>query len=178
MTSSEPLNNEPQQHSNANIDDDFPEGGWRAWSVVLGAWCAMIPSMGMLNTIGVLEAWIGENQLAALPKSQTAWVVSLYAFFLYIGGSCAGAIFDRYGLRPVIIPSSVGMVASMMCLSVSKGIPRMQSNAPWFRKANVPVRQSIINSCYPSASWEACQLASYSPQASQQSAIGSPNVKA
>lgn len=50
----------------------------------------MIPSMGMLNTIGVLEAWIGEHQLAALPKSQTAWVVSLYAFFLYIGGSCAG----------------------------------------------------------------------------------------
>lgn len=87
----------------------------------------MIPSMGMLNTIGVLEAWIGENQLAALPKSQTAWVVSLYAFFLYIGGSCAGAIFDRYGLRPVIIPGSIGMVASMMCLSVSKGMSPTQS---------------------------------------------------
>ena len=90
MISHGPLGNEQQQSPNVDTDDEIPEGGWRAWSVVLGAWCAMIPSMGMLNTIGVLDAWIGENQLAALPKSQTAWVVSLYAFFLYIGGSCAG----------------------------------------------------------------------------------------
>lgn len=90
MPSTGPPNDEHEENHNAEIDDEFPEGGWCAWSVVLGAWCAMIPSMGMLNTIGVLDAWIGENQLAALPKSQTAWVVSLYAFFLYIGGSCAG----------------------------------------------------------------------------------------
>jgi len=77
-------------HLNRGMDSDCPEGGWRAWIVVLGAWCAMVPSMGMLNTIGILDAWIGENQLEALPKSQTAWIVSLYAFFLYIGGSCAG----------------------------------------------------------------------------------------
>lgn len=67
-----------------------PEGGLRAWLVVLGAWCAMIPSMGMLNTVGVIDAWIGENQLSSLPKSQTAWVVSIYAFLLYVGGSFAG----------------------------------------------------------------------------------------
>ncbi|KAM0723800.1 hypothetical protein Q7P37_000790 [Cladosporium fusiforme] len=122
-------------------DFDCPEGGFRAWLVVLGAWCAMIPSMGMLNTIGVVDAWISENQLQALPKSQIAWVVSIYAFLLYVGGSCTGecrifhsylldilqliffldkgAIFDRYGLRPVIIPGSIGIVASIMCLSVS-----------------------------------------------------------
>lgn len=133
---------DPQDEARDGI---YPEGGWRAWLVVLGAWCAMVPSMGMLNTIGVLDAWIGENQLASLPKSQTAWIVSLYAFLLYLGGSCigevafdtlmlsgtwyawtnncdiAGALFDRYGLRPVIIPGSIGMVASLMCLSVSTG---------------------------------------------------------
>jgi hypothetical protein len=79
-----------QQHDEPDGQAECPEGGWRAWSVVLGAWCAMVPSMGMLNTIGILDAWIGGNQLEALPKSQTAWIVSLYAFFLYIGGSCAG----------------------------------------------------------------------------------------
>ena len=94
MPSPEPQNDECQQISVPDVDADFPEGGWRAWSVVIGAWCAMIPSMGMLNTIGVLDAWIGENQLVALPKSQTAWVVSLYAFFLYIGGAGVGE-FDR-----------------------------------------------------------------------------------
>lgn len=96
MASPNQPENEHRQPPNTDNVEDFPEGGWRAWSVVLGAWCAMIPSMGMLNTIGILDAWIGENQLAALPKSQTAWVVSLYAFFLYIGGSCAGEC--RFGL--------------------------------------------------------------------------------
>lgn len=143
MTSpaSSPEDTKSQQDIELSDHAECPEGGWRAWSVVLGAWCAMVPSMGMLNTIGILDAWIGENELEALPKSQTAWIVSLYAFFLYIGGSCAGkrtmlylwqhtyhatgltrlsgAIFDRYGLRPVIIPGSIGMVASLMCLSVS-----------------------------------------------------------
>lgn len=88
-----------------------------------------------------------------------------------------GAIFDRYGLRPVIIPGSVGMVASLMCLSVSKGISQTQSTTLWSCKANVPVRQSTISFYYPSAYWVVYQLASYSPQASRQSAIGSPRDK-
>lgn len=93
MTSPISFPDEPkcQQHEDPNGTAECPEGGWRAWTVVLGAWCAMVPSMGMLNTIGILDAWIGENQLEALPKSQTAWIVSLYAFFLYIGGSFVGA---------------------------------------------------------------------------------------
>jgi len=90
MAPTQPSNDEQTPAPDVDINEECPEGGWRAWLVVLGAWCAMIPSMGMLNTIGVFDAWISENQLATLPKSQTAWVVSLYAFFLYIGGSCAG----------------------------------------------------------------------------------------
>ena len=88
---SHPNDNKRRQLDDHNVYAECPEGGWRAWTVVLGAWCAMVPSMGMLNTIGILDAWIGENQLEALPKSQTAWIVSLYAFFLYIGGSFVGA---------------------------------------------------------------------------------------
>jgi hypothetical protein len=40
----------------------------------------------------------------------------------------SGAIFDRYGLRPVIIPGSVGMVASLMCLSVSTSMSKLKSS--------------------------------------------------
>lgn len=38
-----------------------------------------------------------------------------------IKDECSGAIFDRYGLCALIVPGSLGMVASMMCLSVSTG---------------------------------------------------------
>ncbi|KAH7061577.1 major facilitator superfamily domain-containing protein [Macrophomina phaseolina] len=102
-------------------EPDYPEGGLSAWLVVFGAWCAMIPSMGLLNTIGVLQAWVAEHELKHYSESNVGWIFSTYAFFLYIGGAQIGSVFDRYGAKPLIIPGSIGMVASTMCMSVSKG---------------------------------------------------------
>ncbi|GME65167.1 MFS transporter [Neofusicoccum parvum] len=101
-------------------EPDYPEGGLQAWLVIVGAWCAMIPSMGLLNTIGVLQAWVAEHQLQNYSESTVGWIFSSYAFFLYIGAAQVGSVFDRYGVKPLVIPGSIGMVASTMCLSVSK----------------------------------------------------------
>lgn len=97
------------------------DAGLRAWTVVLGAWCAMIPSMGLLNTLAVLEAWIAENELQHVPKSTTGWIFSCYAFFLYFGGAQVGPVFDAYGVRALTIPGSVGIVAALIFLSFSTG---------------------------------------------------------
>ena len=69
--------------------------GSEAWLVVVGAWCAMIPSMGMLNTIGVLQAWISQHQLKDYSESSVGWIISLYAFFLCIGGAQTGKILAK-----------------------------------------------------------------------------------
>ena len=77
----------------AEDDEDvngYPEGGKEAWLVVAGAWCAMIPSMGILNTIGVIQAWMSEHQLKGYSESNIGWIVSAYAFFLYIGAAQIG----------------------------------------------------------------------------------------
>lgn len=71
-------------------EPDYPEGGLSAWLVVFGAWCAMIPSMGLLNTIGVLQAWVAEHELKHYSESNVGWIFSTYAFFLYIGGAQIG----------------------------------------------------------------------------------------
>jgi hypothetical protein len=69
----------------------YPEGGLKAWLVVvLGAWSAMIPAMGLLNTLAVLQAWISENELRGISESQIGWIFSCYAFFLYICGAQVG----------------------------------------------------------------------------------------
>lgn len=68
----------------------YPEGGLRAWMVVFGAWCAMIPAMGLLNTMAVLHAWVSEHELQGIPESTTGWIFSAYAFFLYLGGAQVG----------------------------------------------------------------------------------------
>ncbi|GAW11259.1 hypothetical protein ANO14919_006010 [Xylariales sp. No.14919] len=75
---------------NTKADDEsisYPEGGSKAWLVVLGAWCAMIPSIGLLNTLAILQAWVSENELPGLPESKVGWIFSTYALFLYFTGT-------------------------------------------------------------------------------------------
>lgn len=77
---------------NEEEDVGHPEGGWKAWSVVLGAWCAMIPAMGLLNTLGVLHAWVSTHQLQNYSESSVGWIFGAYGFFLYLAGAQAGKI--------------------------------------------------------------------------------------
>ncbi|KAL5001086.1 major facilitator superfamily domain-containing protein [Aspergillus recurvatus] len=99
----------------------YPEGGLKAWLVVLGAWCAMVPSMGLLNSLGTLHAWTSTYQLADYSESSIGWIYGAYAFFLYVAGAQAGPVFDCYGPLYVVVPGSVGMVASLLCFSFSTG---------------------------------------------------------
>ncbi|KAJ5156635.1 oxalate/formate antiporter [Penicillium capsulatum] len=101
-------------------ETDYPEGGWKAWSVVVGAWCAMIPSMGLLNSLGILHAWTSTHQLSDYSESSVGWIFGAYGFFLYFAGAQAGPIFDAYGPNYIVIPGSVGMVASLICFSFSE----------------------------------------------------------
>ncbi|RAH54587.1 monocarboxylate transporter [Aspergillus piperis CBS 112811] len=65
----------------------YPEGGLEAWLVVLGAWCAMIPSMGLLNCLGILHAWTSKHQLQDYSESSIGWIFGAYSFFLYAAGA-------------------------------------------------------------------------------------------
>ena len=70
--------------------DQYPEGGLQAWLVVFGAWCAMVPSMGLLNTLAVFHAWISDHELPELPASTIGWILSVYACLLYLCGAQVG----------------------------------------------------------------------------------------
>ncbi|KAL7653291.1 hypothetical protein ACMYSQ_008007 [Aspergillus niger] len=82
--------NEKNDDSQTLVDSEesssFPEGGWRAWLVVLGAWCAIFPTMGIMNLYGLLEDWLAEHQLHEYSKASISWIFSLWLFFFYLGG--------------------------------------------------------------------------------------------
>ncbi|KAJ0426852.1 major facilitator superfamily domain-containing protein [Aspergillus carlsbadensis] len=103
-----------------NDRDDYPEGGLKAWSVVFGAWCAMVPSMGILNSLGTLQAWTSTHQLHGYSESSIGWIYGTYTFFLFVGGAQFGAILDARGPLYVVVPGSVGMVLSLVLLSFSE----------------------------------------------------------
>lgn len=82
------------------LQDDYPDGGLHAWGVVLGAWCALVPAFGIVNTVGVLEQWISEHQLSQYPKSTVSWIFSLWIFFFYLGGVQVGMLFHHHCCCP------------------------------------------------------------------------------
>ncbi|KAI9729218.1 MAG: hypothetical protein M1834_007010 [Cirrosporium novae-zelandiae] len=117
-----PLNQSLANSIVIDFDDpkDFPDGGWEAWGVALGAWCALVPTFGLLNTIGILQAWLSTHQLEGSSEARVGWIFSIFTFFFYFGGVQVGPIFDAYGLKYVIIPGCIGLVASIMILSVAQ----------------------------------------------------------
>jgi MFS family permease len=95
----------------------FPEGGLRAWLVVLGSFCAMLSVYGLINTAAVFESYFSEHQLAAYSPSQIGWIFSLYLFVVFFVGIQVGPVFDRYGPRVVVAVGGVLIAASMLILS-------------------------------------------------------------
>jgi len=67
-------------------EEPYPEGGLQAWLVVLGAWCAMVPSMGLINTISVLQARVFQHELAGYSESTVGWIFIIHAFIVYFAG--------------------------------------------------------------------------------------------
>jgi hypothetical protein len=43
----------------------FPEGGLRAWFVVSGAFFMLLPSFGLMNSVGTFEDYWQDNQLSS-----------------------------------------------------------------------------------------------------------------
>ncbi|KAK8154388.1 putative monocarboxylate permease [Phyllosticta citrichinensis] len=98
--------------------DDFPDGGRRAWSVVLGSWCAMVAAFGLLNTMGVMHAWLSSHQLKDHSYAQTGWIFSTFTFLVYFGSIQIGPLFDAHGLKWTLIPGCFGFVISLFLLSI------------------------------------------------------------
>ncbi|TDZ46905.1 putative transporter MCH4 [Colletotrichum trifolii] len=100
-------------------EDDYPEGGWKAWSVVLGSWFASFSALGISNTIATLHAYVGTHQLADYTEGQIGWIFSTYMFLIFFCGLYVGPLFDKYGPKWLIFGGTVGVVTAQMLLSFS-----------------------------------------------------------
>lgn len=113
--------NEQNAYGPTIIDDStIPDGGWRAWLVVLGSFCSVMLPFGVLNTGGSIENYLHTERLSNRSESQIGWIFSLYAFLMYFGGIQAGPLFDTFGVRCLIVPGCIGWLAALFILSVCK----------------------------------------------------------
>ncbi|KAI1036396.1 hypothetical protein LB503_003420 [Fusarium chuoi] len=106
---------------NPVVFESYPDRGFQAYSVVLGAWLALFPASGLLNSTGIFQAWLLVNQLDKYTEPQIAWIFSTFAFLFFFGGIQAGPIFDRYGLRYLLPTGAFGLFVSLVCTSFCTG---------------------------------------------------------
>ncbi|KAL1960077.1 hypothetical protein VTO42DRAFT_249 [Malbranchea cinnamomea] len=108
---------EPQQ---SQQQPTFPDGGLRAWLVVVGAFFLMFCTFGYISTFGVYQSYYREVILSKNSHSQIAWIGSLQSFFMCSTGMLSGPLTDRFGTRFILIPFSLLYVTAIMLTSVCK----------------------------------------------------------
>lgn len=64
----------------------YPEGGFRAYLTVFGAFIALLCTFGQMNSFGTYQTWYTDHQLQHLPPSTISWIGSLqlWVFFFSV----------------------------------------------------------------------------------------------
>ena len=119
-----PTGGEPTPNGKTGPQDQedgyaYPEGGLRAWLVVLGSFSGMTASFGNLNSAGTFQAYLSTHQLADVSPSAVGWIFSLYAFLTFFCGVQIGPVFDAYGPRWLVFVGSVCLFGGMMLVAES-----------------------------------------------------------
>lgn len=116
-----PTKSSSSNSSNSNIDphgEFYPEGGTRAWLVVLGSFSGMVAALGIMNTIGVYESYLARHQLASYSAASIGWILSIYVFLAFGAGLVIGPIFDVHGPRWLLLAGSILIILATFLLGV------------------------------------------------------------
>jgi MFS family permease len=96
----------------------IPDGGWRAWSVVLGSSLVLFCTFGYVNAFGVYQSYYSQH----MDKSDSAisWIGSFQLWLLFSLGIVTGKLFDEGYCRHLIAGGSLIYVFSLFMLSLTK----------------------------------------------------------
>lgn len=122
LDSSSVLADEARARTPEDALEQYPEGGWEAWGVVLGGFLLFFVSFGLgTNTLGVFQTyWYNERPGGPLASQfAISWTGSFQVWCSYASALIAGPTTDRLGARPCIAVGTVFFVAACMLISVA-----------------------------------------------------------
>ncbi|KAG5914257.1 hypothetical protein E4U42_000580 [Claviceps africana] len=117
LRSSNELARESTAASSPSPQETYTEGGLRAWLVVLGSWFALMSAMGLMNSIGVFQAYMSSHQLQGYSAGTVGWVSSVYTFLAFFCSVYVGPVFDKYGPRWLMVLGCGTIVSGLACMS-------------------------------------------------------------
>ena len=95
----------------------FPEGGLRAYLVVLSATFLLLPSFGLMVSIGTLQSYWSTHQLSTYTSRDVGWIPSVFVYLSFSLGLYVGPLFDRYGPRVLAGVGSAMYVVMLFLLA-------------------------------------------------------------
>ena len=107
-----------RESSHDHVVTEYPEGGWRAWGVVLGSWMALFGSMSFMNSIGTFQTYLLRNQLSDHSPEAVGWIFGVYNGLTFLLGIQAGPIFDTRGPRGLVCCGGILTILYLMLLGI------------------------------------------------------------
>ncbi|KAL6453441.1 MCH4 Probable transporter MCH4 [Candida maltosa Xu316] len=118
-----------EYNNNANNNDEeinYPEGGFQAYSVVLGSFLGLMATFGTLNSVGAIQTYVATHQLANVKTSTVSWIFSIYIAVSFANCMVVGPLFDVKGaLLPMVVGTLMifgGFMAVANCDTVGQFI--------------------------------------------------------
>lgn len=105
-----------------SIKDEYPDGGKKAYSVLLGSFLGLISNLGVINSIGAIQAHVSTNQLLHVKTSTVSWIFSIYLALAYAIGLFIGPIFDRKGPRWLLVSATVLITVGFIATANSTNV--------------------------------------------------------
>jgi MFS family permease len=106
--------------SRSRNDYTFPEGGTRAWLVILGSFWIIAGTFGLISSVGLFQAYWQTHQLSSYATRDIGWIAAVNVFLNLFLGVQIGPLFDRYGPRWLILFGSVTYVLALVLLAECK----------------------------------------------------------
>jgi hypothetical protein len=107
-----------------------PDGGLRAWLVVVGSAFSIFCVLGLVTGAGQFQAYYLTHQLAGYTQSKVAWLASIQITLTFGGAVISGALFDAYSAQPLVIVSTLGQFGSLVAVACKWISPPRSHQSP------------------------------------------------
>ncbi|KAI5990673.1 MFS general substrate transporter [Pisolithus albus] len=110
---------EPEKPVSREIPD-FPDGGMRAWSVVIGALLMSFGTFGWINSFGVFQTYYQQNTFQNQSASNISWIGSIQYGLIFIPALFTGRLLDLGYYNGPLAISSVFYIAALFLVAECK----------------------------------------------------------
>lgn len=95
-------------------EKEYPDGGFHSYLIVAGSFLGLIVNLGIINSIGAIQVYVSNHQLADVKATTISWIFSIYLALAYFIAIFTGPIFDRNGPLGLLVCSTVLIFLGLM----------------------------------------------------------------